>query len=165
MKIHIQGLIEMLLVFCQECSARMKQLAALSRETSQPPGLNRRWGTKQNSCNEEHFDREKMDFFHYDYCSHRQPSDTGVIKDTAIVSLNLSILILGEAGREGREHVSAGAPLSVILSSSKCIRRQMTLISECYEADKRRNKAPTIRAEKSVTCRWTSGGGAGDVVI
>lgn len=99
----------------------------------------------------------------------RSPSNTGVIKDSVLVSFNLSILIHHEIGRESREHVYAaqyaGAPLSVSLllfsPSFKCIRRQITLISECYEADKRRNKAQTIRGGKSVTCRWTSRGGVG----
>lgn len=61
----------------------------------------------------------------------------------------------------------AGAPLSVSLfpfsPSSKCILRQITLISECYEADKGRNKAQTIRGETRVTYRWTSE--RGDLVI
>lgn len=81
--------------------------------------------------------------------------------------LNLSIHIHHEIGRSRREHVYAaqyaGAPLSgspfLFCTFFKCIRRQITLISGCYEADKRRNKAQTIRGEKSVTCRWTSRGG------
>lgn len=95
----------------------------------------------------------------------RSPSDTGVIKDIVIISFNLSIHIHHEiGGGGGREHVYeaqyAGAPLSVSLfpfsPSAKCILRQMTLISECYEADKGRNKAQTIRGETRVTYRWTS---------
>lgn len=102
----------------------------------------------------------------------RTPSDTGGIKDIVIISFNLSILIHHKIVRESRKHVYAaqyaGAPLSVSLflfcPSFKCIRRQITLISECYKADKRRNKAQTIRGEMSVTCRWTSRCGSGNII-
>lgn len=62
----------------------------------------------------------------------------------------------------------AGGPLSVSLflfgPFSKCILRQITLISECYEADKRRNKAQTIRRDECDIQVDFRAGGRGNII-